>query len=79
MYLTKGELLPGEKFVCLAVEEEWGMCGSMELDAGWFPDVSFCLSFDSPGRNRSSRSCAGVALYPDSVGLRIWLPYAAHR
>lgn len=143
VYLTKGALLPGEKYVCLAnhmdtvhddqctaaesgrkltlvesegpdgatvlrakgtgigaddklgcaialalldrlekgkavffVEEEWGMRGSMELDADWFSDVSFCLSFDSPERNRSSRSCAGVALYPDSVFQRLIKPIA---
>ena len=144
VYLTKGTLLPGEKFVCLAnhmdtvhedqrmavasgrkltivesegpdgatvlrakgtgigaddklgcaialailariekgkavffVEEEWGMRGSKELDADWFSDVSFCLSFDSPGRNRSSCSCAGVALYPDSVFRRFIRPIAS--
>ena len=57
------------------VEEETppGMLGSRELDYKWFKDVSFCLSFDSPGwdypgrtdRNRSSRTCAGALLYSD--------------
>ena len=48
------------------VEEEIGMRGSKELDRNWFRDVGFCLSFDSPGRNRSSRSCSGRQLYTDT-------------
>ena len=48
------------------VEEELGMLGSRELDAGWFADVGFCLSFDSPERNRASRSCSGRLLYSDT-------------
>ena len=47
------------------VEEEKGMLGSEQLDRGWFNDVGFCLSFDSPERNRSSKTCAGVQLYSD--------------
>ena len=45
------------------VEEELGTLGSKEMDTSWFADVSFVLSFDSPGRNRSSRSCYGRDLY----------------
>ena len=48
------------------VEEELCMRGSKELDRNWFSDVGFCLSFDSPGRNRSSRTCAGRRLYSDA-------------
>ena len=45
------------------VEEERGMLGSKAMDVEWFKDVAFCLSFDSPERNRSSKVCAGVPLY----------------
>ena len=48
------------------VEEELGMRGSKELNRNWFKDVGFCLSFDSPGRNRSSRLCSGRQLYSDT-------------
>lgn len=47
------------------VEEELGMAGSMEMLVEWFDDVSFVLSFDSPGRNRTSRSCCQRRLYSE--------------
>jgi len=48
------------------VEEERGMLGSKEMDVEWFREVSFVLSFDSPGRNRSSRSCSGRTLFTEA-------------
>ena len=48
------------------VEEERGMLGSKEMDVEWFREVSFVLSFDSPGRNRSSRSCSGRKLFTEA-------------
>ena len=56
------------------VEEEWGMVGSKQLDRDWFDDVGFCLSFDSPGRNRSSRKCDREQLYSDPFFNRILKP-----
>ena len=49
------DVLPVVKAVFF-VEEELGMLGSRELDMDWFGDVGFCLSFDSPDRNRASRN-----------------------
>ena len=59
------------------VEEELGMRGSRELDRGWFGDVGFCLSFDSPERNRASRTCSGRLLYSDSFFREILQPVCA--
>ena len=59
------------------VEEELGMRGSRELDRGWFEDVGFCLSFDSPERNRSSRSCFGRPLYTDTFFNEVLRPICA--
>ena len=59
------------------VEEELGMRGSRELDRGWFADVGFCLSFDSPERNRSSRSCFGRPLYTDAFFTEVLRPLCA--
>ena len=59
------------------VEEELGMCGSKKLDRCWFGDVGFCLSFDSPERNRSSRSCFGRQLYTEAVFTEILRPICA--
>lgn len=56
------------------VEEEKGMLGSKELDLGWFKDVGFCLSFDSPGRDRSSRTCAGATLYSEDFFSKVLKP-----
>jgi len=52
------------------VQEEQCMLGSKAMDTGWFKDVSFVLSFDSPGRNRASRSCSGRLLYSDEFFLK---------
>ena len=59
------------------VEEELCMRGSKELDCDWFGDVGFCLSFDSPGRNRSSQSCAGRQLYSDGFFVKVLQPICA--
>ena len=47
------------------VEEEQGMLGSKAMDVDWFKDVAFCLSFDSPERNRSAKTCAKKELFTD--------------
>ncbi|MBO7654733.1 MAG: hypothetical protein J6U40_07400 [Kiritimatiellae bacterium] len=70
------DTLPAVK-AAFFVEEEFGMLGSRELDRGWFEDVGFCLSFDSPGRNRSSRSCFGRQLYTDSFFAEVLRPICA--
>ena len=59
------------------VEEELGMLGSRELDKGWFADVGFCLSNDSPDRNRASRTCSNRLLYPDRFFREILQPVCA--
>ena len=56
------------------VEEECGMAGSKKLNVDWFNDVGFCLSFDSPGRNRSSKACARERLYSVQFFNRILKP-----
>jgi len=56
------------------VEEEFGMLGSQQLDPDWFADVGFCLSFDSPGRNRSSKTCFGEQLYSEEFFARVLKP-----
>ena len=45
------------------VEEELYMAGSKCLSVEWFKDVGFCLSFDSPERNRTSKKCGGERLF----------------
>lgn len=47
------------------VEEELRMAGSKCLSVEWFKDVGFCLSFDSPERNRTSKICGGERLFSD--------------
>ena len=59
------------------VEEELGMLGSRELDVDWFADVGFCLSNDSPDRNRASRTCSNRLLYSDSFFKEILQPVCA--
>ena len=59
------------------VEEELCMRGSRELDRSWFENVGFCLSFDSPGRNRSSRTCSGRLLYTDTFFVEVLRPICA--
>ena len=56
------------------MEEECGMAGSKKLNVDWFNDVGFCLSFDSPGRNRSSKACARERLYSVQFFNRILKP-----
>ncbi len=58
--------LPVVKAVFFVEEEKKpGMLGSKELDVKWFNDVAFCLSFDSPERNRSAKTCEGEKLFTD--------------
>ena len=59
------------------VEEELGMLGSRELDVDWFADAGFCLSNDSPDRNRASRTCSNRLLYSDSFFKEILQPVCA--
>ena len=59
------------------VEEELGMLGSRELDVDWFADVGFCLSNDSPDRNRASRTCSNRLLYSDNFFKEILQPVCA--
>ena len=70
------DVLPAAKAVFF-VEEELGMLGSRQLDVGWFDDVGFCLSFDSPHRNRASRTCSGRLLYSDGFFKEILQPICA--
>lgn len=70
------DVLPVAKAVFF-VEEELGMLGSRELDVGWFGDVGFCLSLDSPERNRASRTCSGRLLYSESFFGEILQPICA--
>ena len=70
------DVLPVVKAVFF-VEEELGMLGSRELDVDWFDDVGFCLSFDSPDRNRASRTCSGRLLYSDGFFGEILQPICA--
>ena len=70
------DVLPVAKAVFF-VEEELGMLGSRELDVDWFGDVGFCLSFDSPDRNRASRTCSGRLLYSDGFFGEILQPICA--
>ena len=56
------------------VQEEEGMRGSKELDVEWFKNVGFCLSFDSPERNRAARSCAGVPLFTEAFFKEVLKP-----
>ena len=70
------DVLPVVKAVFF-VEEELGMLGSRELDVDWFSDVGFCLSFDSPDRNRASRTCSNRLLYSESLFKEILQPVCA--
>lgn len=49
----------------LFVEEEIGMLGSRELDVSFFDDVSYVLSWDSPGGDRATRTSSGVLMFTD--------------
>ena len=47
---------------CFFLEEEIGMCGSMNLNKKWFENVGYVIGFDSPESNRAAYSCFGVRL-----------------
>ena len=49
----------------LFVEEELGMLGSKSLDKSFFDNVSYVLSWDSPGGNRATKTSAGVPMFTD--------------
>lgn len=49
----------------LFVEEEIGMQGSRNLDASFFEDVSYVLSWDSPGGDRATKTSSGVPMFTD--------------
>jgi len=69
--------LPVVKAAFFVEEEKFpGMLGSKELDVAWFSNVGFCLSFDSPERNRSSRMCNGELLYSEEFFEKILKPIA---
>lgn len=47
----------------LFVEEETGMNGSRALDKSFFDNVSYILSWDSPGGNRATETSSGVPMF----------------
>lgn len=47
----------------LFVEEETGMNGSRACDASFFDNVSYVLSWDSPGGNRATETSSGVPMF----------------
>lgn len=47
----------------LFVEEETGMQGSRALDKSFFDNVSYVLSWDSPGGNRATETSSGVPMF----------------
>ena len=49
----------------LFVEEETGMQGSRALDKTFFDNVSYVLSWDSPGGNRATKTSSGVPMFTD--------------
>ena len=55
-------------------EKDPGMLGSKELLVEWFKDVGFCLSFDSPERDRSAKTCKDVKLFSDQFFAEVLKP-----
>lgn len=51
----------------LFVEEEEGMLGSKALDKSFFDNVSYVLSWDSPGGNRATKTSARVPMFTDEL------------
>lgn len=51
----------------LFVEEETGMNGSKALDKSFFDNVSYVLSWDSPGGNRATKTSAGIPMFTDEL------------
>ena len=62
----------------LFVEEETGMQGSKACDASFFDNVSYILSWDSPGGNRATRACSGVPMFTDEFFKIIEPIYKSH-
>lgn len=62
----------------LFVEEETGMQGSRALDKSFFDNVSYVLSWDSPGGNRATETSSGVPMFTEEFA-DIFKPiYAKH-
>lgn len=62
----------------LFVEEETGMQGSKACDSSFFDNVSYVLSWDSPGGNRATKSCSGVPMFTDEFFNIIEPIYRSH-
>lgn len=62
----------------LFVEEEIGMVGSKSLDVSFFDNVSYVLSWDSPGGNRATKTSAGVPMFTDELFEIIKPIYSSH-
>lgn len=62
----------------LFVEEEIGMQGSKALDKSFFDNVSYVLSWDSPGRNRATKTSSGVPMFTDEFFEVIKPIYQSH-
>lgn len=62
----------------LFVEEETGMQGSKACDASFFDNVSYILSWDSPGGNRATRACSGVPMFTEEFFKIIEPIYKSH-
>lgn len=62
----------------LFVEEETGMQGSRALDISFFDNVSYVLSWDSPGGNRATLTSSGVPMFTDEFFEIIKPIYKSH-
>ena len=62
----------------LFVEEETGMQGSRALDKTFFDNVSYVLSWDSPGGNRATKTSSGVPMFTDEFFKIIEPIYKGH-
>lgn len=62
----------------LFVEEETGMQGSRALDKTFFDNVSYVLSWDSPGGNRATKTSSGVPMFTDDFFKIIEPIYKGH-
>lgn len=62
----------------LFVEEETGMQGSKALDTSFFDNVSYVLSWDSPGGNRATKTSSGVPMFTDEFFEIIKPIYKSH-
>ena len=62
----------------LFVEEETGMQGSRVCDASFFDNVSYVLSWDSPGGNRATKTSSGVPMFTDEFFKIVEPIYKSH-